>query len=162
MIHTSFLSFCVTLAIVGLAGVFLLNFQWSNTVRSASESQIRGDAKPAQITPISGTDLNRVTLTERASQRLAIETDAVLIAPTALARKGGGRTVIPYAAVIYDVVGTTWTYTNPEPLVYVRHRIIIDYIAQDLAVLTDGPPVGTLVVKTGAAELLGAEFGIGK
>ena len=70
--------------------------------------------------------------------------------------------VVPYAAVLYDARGNTWAYTNPKPLTFVRHAIHIAYIKGDLAVLSDGPPSGTEVVTVGAAELFGAETGIGK
>jgi hypothetical protein len=66
--------------------------------------------------------------------------------------------VVPYAAVLYDAHGDAWTYTSPEPLTFVRHRITVDNIQGDLAFLSSGPPVGTLVVTVGAAELYGAEF----
>ena len=72
------------------------------------------------------------------------------------------RQVVPYAAVLYDAKGDTWVYTNPNPLTFVRHPIHIDYIEGDLAVLSDGPAAGTAVVLVGAAELFGAETGIGK
>lgn len=72
------------------------------------------------------------------------------------------RKVVPYASVIYDLQGDTWTYISPEPLVFVRHRITVDYIDGDLAVLLDGPPAGTAVVTVGAAELFGAELGVGR
>ncbi len=75
---------------------------------------------------------------------------------------GGPRKVVPYSAVIYGLQGDTWTYTNPEPLVFVRHRITIDYIEKDTAVLLDGPPAGTAVVTVGAAELFGVELGVGQ
>ena len=61
-----------------------------------------------------------------------------------------------------DLNGETWTYTNPEPLVFVRHRVTVEYISGDLAVLLDGPPAGTSVVTVGAAELFGAELGVGR
>ncbi len=79
-----------------------------------------------------------------------------------LSGSGTLRKVIPYASVLYKAGGDTWVYTNPEPLVFVRHRISINYIDGDLAVLSDGPPSGTAVVTTGAAELFGLEFGVGK
>ena len=50
-------------------------------------------------------------------------------------------------------------YTNPEPLVFVRSRVAIDYIDQERAVLTDGPDLDAQIVTVGAAELLGAESG---
>src|SRR5919108_1041428 len=72
---------------------------------------------------------------------------------------GGGKPqrTVPHSAVIYDPRGDAWVYTNPEPLVFVRHRIKVDYVDGDLAVLSDAPPPGTAVVMTGAAELFGAE-----
>jgi hypothetical protein len=81
-----------------------------------------------------------------------------------LPRPGNGspRKVIPYAAVIYDPGGRTWTYTSPEPLVFVRQPIAVDAIEGDVTVLSEGPPVGTAVVTDGASELFGAETGIGK
>lgn len=156
MMRISFLPVGTSLAALGLAGVFLLNFQQSPPSPSGSRL-LHSDTRPAQVTPITGTNLSRVTLTERAAQRLGITTDTVRPAPA-----NNGATVIPYAAVLYDTNGATWAYTNPEALVYVRHQITVDSIDQDVAVLSDGPPVGTRVVTTGAAELFGAEFGIGK
>ncbi len=77
-----------------------------------------------------------------------------------LVLSGSRRSIIPYAALIYDLNGDTWTYTNPEPLVFVRHRVTVDYVDGDLAVLSDGPSAGVAVVKIGAAELFGVEFGV--
>ena len=74
---------------------------------------------------------------------------------------GTPKKVVPYAAVIYDVHGDTWVYTNPEPLVFVRSRVDIEYFDRDMAVLRDGPELGTQIVVVGAAELLGAESGVG-
>ena len=71
------------------------------------------------------------------------------------------RLTVPYAAVVYDATGGTWVYTNPEPLVFVRHRINVAYIEDNLAVLSDGPPAGTAVVTDGAIELFGVEFKVG-
>ena len=80
----------------------------------------------------------------------------------ALATHGTPLKVVPYAAVIYDVAGKTWVYTNPEPLVFVRQSISVDYVEDDLAYLTDGPAAGTQVVTIGGAELYGAETGVSK
>lgn len=116
------------------------------------------DSSPATIEPIAGTELNRVILTADAAKRIGLET-----APVREAQVGGtSRTVIPYAAVLYDAQGATWTYTNPAPLTFVRHSIKVASIADDLAILEDGPPSGTAVVTVGAAELFGAEFEFGE
>jgi hypothetical protein len=114
--------------------------------------------KPATVERIEGSELARVTLTERAAQRLRIQTASVQEVVTA---RSGRRTVVPYAAVLYDAEGDTWVYASPESLRYVRHAIKIDYIDGDHAVLSSGPPAGTTVVTVGALQLFGAEFEIG-
>jgi hypothetical protein len=80
---------------------------------------------------------------------------------TPLSGSGTLRNVVPYSAVIYGAHGESWVYTSPEPLTYVRHPISIDYVEDQLAVLSDGPPAGTEVVTVGVAELFGAEFEVG-
>lgn len=79
-----------------------------------------------------------------------------------LSGDGAPRKVVPYAAVLYGVNGETWVYGNPEPLVFVRYPITIDYIVGDRAVLSEGPEAGTAVVTVGAAELFGTETGVSK
>ncbi len=120
----------------------------------------------AKLERIEGSDLQRVRLTQRASERLGIETAPVReaqvarrAAPTAAATS---RLVVPYSAVVYDLRGDTWAYVSTEPLVYQRHALRVDYIEGDLAVLLEGPPVGTAVVTVGVAELFGIELGVGK
>ena len=141
-------------------------------------------SKPAKTEAVQGTELSRVTLSPKAAERLDIKTAAMrdeqvkarksspagagAAKPTAA---GAGakervdvamsstRKVVPTSAVLYDAKGKTWVYTNPEPLVFVRHAVSIDYIDGDRAVLTDGPVSGTAVVTVGAAELLGTEYG---
>jgi hypothetical protein len=106
---------------------------------------------PAAVEQIKGTELNRVTLTAEAARRLDVQTVA--------AQSDGKRTVIPYAAVLYDPDGRTWTYTSPEQLVFVRKDIRVDRIDGDSAILTAGPSPGTAVVTVGADELWGVEYG---
>lgn len=162
------------LAAAGLFGWLVRGVQPSNTIstvgrfltgvvqRKTDQRDAHSKIEPARVEPIPGTDLKRVTLTARAAERLGIQTAPVRGAHVARSESGTQRTVIPYSAVIYDVHGGTWTYTNPDPLVFVRHRISVDSIDGDLAALSDGPPAGAAVVTTGAAELFGAEFGVGK
>ena len=112
---------------------------------------------PAHVEHIEGEEVSRVTLTEKAAERLAVALDVVRDE-----RVGGAmRKVVPYGAVLYDVTGRTWVYTSPDSLVFVRREVVVDHIAGDLAVLSDGPPAGTRVVTLGATELHGAEFEIG-
>jgi len=111
---------------------------------------------PARVERLAGTALSRVILTGEAAKRLGIQT-----APVSDMRvRGTQRKVVPYSAVIYDLHGETWVYTNPSPLTYVRGRINVDYIDGDLAVLSEGPPSGTKVVTVGSPELYGTEFGV--
>ena len=98
----------------------------------------------------------RITLTEMASQRLGLQT-----APISEAQVGGGmQTVVPYAAVLYGQHGETWVYVSPEPLVFLRQPITVGDIVGDAGVLLEGPPAGTQVVTSGAAELFGVESGL--
>ncbi len=121
----------------------------------ASESEAN-QPEPARVDPIAGSELSRVTLVDRAAQRLGIESTPVRRGPaTAVAN----ITVVPYSAVLYAADGQTWAYTVVAPLAYVRHRITVDHIDGDAAYLTDGPPPGTDVVTVGAQELLGTETG---
>lgn len=112
---------------------------------------------PIAIEPIEGTDLARITLSEKAAERLDIQTAPV----REEAGAGGQRTSVPFAAVVYGPRGDSWVYTSPEPLVFVRHATTILRIEEGVAVLSDGPVPGTVVVTTGAAELYGAETGVG-
>ena len=112
------------------------------------------ESGPATVEHLDGAEPARVTLTEDAAKRLDVQTDTIRDKQVA----GAQRKVIPYAAILYDTQGDTWTYANPKPLTYVRHRIAVDRIEGDLATLSDGPPAGTAVVTVGAAELYGSEI----
>jgi len=113
--------------------------------------------EPAKVEKIEGTDFNRVILSEKAAQRLDIQTAAVREEQV-----GGQRKMIPYSAVIYDLQGKTWAYTSPEPLTFLRQPVTVLDIEGDTAILADGPPAGTQVATVGVAELYGADTGIGK
>jgi hypothetical protein len=114
---------------------------------------------PAEVKKIEGSDLSRVTLTEKALQRLDLKTDQVREAM--VKRSTSPRLVVPYSSLIYDQTGQTWVYTNPEPRTFVRHKVVVDFIEGDLVVLNDGPPMGTVVATVAVAELYGAEFKVG-
>ena len=105
---------------------------------------------PSKLEPIEGTDLSRVILTEKAVERLGIETVSA----------SGNE--VPYAAVIYDIEGNTWIYTNPAPLTFVRESIVIDYIEGDMAVLATSLASEMKVVTVGVSELYGTETGVSK
>jgi hypothetical protein len=130
----------------------------------SSEATPSDESGPARVVSMDGTGVKRLTLTQQAADRLAIQTVTARESKVTLPRggKSATRKVIPYAAVLYDVNGDTWVYTMPEPLTFVRHRVAIDYIEGDRAVLSDGPPSGTAIVTVGGAELYGTEFGVGE
>lgn len=111
-------------------------------------------AGPATIQAIDGTKLRRVTLTQKAADRLDIQTGQI-------AEGQSGRRTAPYAAILYDLAGGAWVYTSPAPLTYVRHGVVIEEITGVDAYLKDGPPAGTSVVTVGVAQLYGAEKGVG-
>ncbi len=70
--------------------------------------------------------------------------------------------VVPYSSILYDMYGSSWVYLNTEPQVYVRQRVELYHVLDELAILSRGPAVGAKVVSAGAAELFGTEFGVGK
>ena len=113
--------------------------------------------EPAELEPVDGSTISRIRLSEKAAERLDIQTATVRETEV----EGRPRTVIPYAAVFWDANGDTWTYTSPEPLVFVREPITLERIDGDEAILLDGPRAGTDVVAVGVAELFGVETGVG-
>lgn len=66
--------------------------------------------------------------------------------------------VVPYNAVYYDAKGQPWVYVSPKPLTYERQRITVQRVVGPLAVVSDGPAVGSQVVTVGAALLYGTEI----
>lgn len=130
--------------------------------RAMAEQDEVTDDPPAMVEPVEGTALSRVTLSQRAAERLGIQTAQVGVARVPVVKGGGTRKVLPYPALLYDENGDTWTFTSPQHLVFLRRAVKVDYIEGDRAFLLDGPPAGTTVVTVGAAELFGAERGIGE
>lgn len=121
---------------------------------------------PAVVEHLDGGQ-TRVRLTIEAAKRLDIQTAPVTSEGVPASRLAPGqsdtaqRTVVAFAAVLYAPDGSAFTYTNPEPLVFRRQAISIDYVDADKAVVSNGPAPGTEVVTVGAAELFGIESGIG-
>ena len=105
---------------------------------------------PSKLEAIEGSELQRVILTEKAAERIGLETVAT-----------SGMDV-PYAAVIYDIEGNTWIYTMPEPLTFVREPIVIDRIEGDKVILSESLSSELKVVTVGVAEIYGTETGVSK
>ena len=112
---------------------------------------------PAQVDKIDGSELSRVTLTEKAAERIGLKTASVREQDL----DGSTRQVVPYSSLIYDPQGRTWIYTSPQARTFVRQQVQVDTIDGDWVLLIDGPPVGTEVASVGVAEIYGAETGVG-
>ena len=103
--------------------------------------------------------ISRITLTPEAATRLGIQTAEVSQEKD---DDDKPQVTIPYKSIIYDIQGRSWVYTNPEPNIFVRDEIKIDEIDDEMAILNQGPAIGTKIVTVGVAELYGVEKGIGK
>ena len=107
--------------------------------------------EPSKLEPIrGGGDLQRVSFTAEGARRVGLRTASV--------RRDSGRRVVPYSALLYDPAGTTYVYTSPRPLVYMRTEVRVKRIEGDRVLLSEGPPVGTEIVTVGAAEVYGTEL----
>ena len=140
----------VVVALAGLLTVLL-------TVVGPAQGESPGSAgheEPAHVEHREGSDIARLTLTSKAASRIDVQTAAV---------KTGrqGLQVVPYGALIYDPQGGTWVYTSPEALVFERVAVTVSSIDDERVHLRKGPGAGTEVAVVGAAELWGAEFGVG-
>ena len=139
-----------TIAIAAAAVVCLLP-----ACKDGAAEEEAGGGEVATVEPVEGGDVPAITLTQEAADRIDVRTEQV-------GSVGKGTLTIPYAAVLYDPAGDTWTYTSPEALVYVRAPVEVERIVGDRAFLSEGPPPGTDVVVVGAAELLGTEYEVGE
>lgn len=132
--------------------LILVTLIFAGLLLSACGAQTTAPEKvvPSKLEPIEGTDLSKVILTEKAAERIGVETVAA------------SGSEVPYAAVIYDIEGNTWIYTSPEPLTFVREPIVIDHIEGDTAFLAESLPGELNVVTVGVAEIYGTETGVSK
>ena len=105
---------------------------------------------PSTLEKIEGSELQRVILTEKAAERIDVQTVPV------------SGLVVPYSAVIYDTEGNTWIYTNPAPLTFVRAPVVIDRIEGDQAFLSQELESDAPIVTVGVIEIYGAETGVSK
>ena len=116
---------------------------------------------PAQVEPVKGTHLNRVTLTSDAAAKLGVQTAPAEAGVMPATSDGAApQTTVPVNAVIYDKDGNTWVYVVTQSLTYQRQAVGIARVDRDTAVLKSGPAPGARVVTVGAQELLGAELGV--
>jgi Cu/Ag efflux pump CusA len=133
----------VTAAALGVAGC--------QTSASGSEAA-DAIAAAASVEEDPGGGPATLTLTPEALERLRLETSTV--------EGSAGAMVVPYAAVIYDADGATWTFVQLDEGVFQREAITITSVDGENVVLSAGPQPGTDVVTVAAAELVGVEAGI--
>ena len=138
------------LVAAALAAVAALSL---SACKEAEEESAAG-YEPAKLSPIKGKgeDYQRVTFTKEGAARTDLK--------TALVRRSGARTVVPYAALIYNGEGKTFVYTSPKPLSYERVPVKVDRIEENRVFVSEGPSARTKVVTVGASEVYGTELDI--
>jgi hypothetical protein len=112
---------------------------------------------PAEVEKIEGSELSRVTLSEKAIDRIDLQT--ALVREQAV--EGGMLKIVPYSSLLYDNQGRTWIYTSPQPRTFVRAQVQVDRIEGDEVWLREGPAAGVAVASVGVAQLYGEETGVG-
>ena len=120
----------------------------------APAAETTGKATPARVEATQDAKIKKITLTQRAAERLGVLIDEVRADPS-------GRLIVPYASVLYDLAGKTWVYVNADPLTFVRGPVEIETIKGDNVYLSAGPPVGTKVLASGVQQVFGAEAKVG-
>jgi len=117
------------------------------------QDQVAEKYHPAKLDSTEVKGIMKVTLDSKAAERIGLQTAELI--------EEGARKVIPYGALMYDLKGNTWTFTNPSPLVFVRAAVKVADVTGDKVYLSEGPPAGTRVVTVGAPMLMGAEHKYG-
>ena len=112
---------------------------------------------PALIKPVAGSQIPQLQLTGARGPAAGHRN------PARSADEAAGQPaheVIPYAAVVYDTDGSTWTYVNTAARTYEREPITVDRDRRRGRAAVRRAAAGTPVVTVGAAELLGTEYNI--
>ena len=121
----------------------------------------RQEALPAHAPPVADAVASTVDLTYelgaaqgfRQGERVEVELTYDGEAPTL---------VVPASALVRDAQSAVWLYESLGNHVFARRRVDLAGIQGDEAFLAQGVKPGTVVVRTGAAELWGVELGAGK
>lgn len=137
-------------AVLGLALAAALGFSVAGCAEIESVSA--EPYEPAALESTGPSQPAKITLTEEATRRVALQT-------TTVGARGADLTV-HHAALVYDKKGLPWVFAVIGPRTYVRSAVTVDHVDGDVATLKSGPPAGTEVVTVGAIELWGAELGI--
>jgi hypothetical protein len=144
----------LTVAAVALAGFGLAGCSGKSTYTKV---------EPAHVDHKEGEEFHKLTLTEKAMERLAVETAPVREgAPEAGSAEGQpAKSIVPYSAIIYVAEGDAFIYTNPAPRTFLRQPVEVESIEGNEAILKSGPAPGTQIAVVGVTELFGTEFGVG-
>ncbi len=139
----------------GIATLILLAVTWWAAGSGQGEPVEPSHVSPAEVEHIGHGDFSWVTLTPDAARRVGLEVAA--LPPSA------EPVTVPYAAVIHAADGTTWVYGTKErdSLRFRRYQVEVRSVTGDRATLSEGPPPGTFVARTGSALLYGSEFEVG-
>jgi hypothetical protein len=124
---------------------------------SQHDSHAAHGEHPAQVDKIDGSELNRVTLTAKAAERIDLQTVSVREQDL----NGSLLKVVPYSSLIYDPQGRTWVYVSQQARTFVREQVEVHWIDGDQVFLSEGPATGTEIASVGIAEIYGAETGVG-
>ena len=73
--------------------------------------------------------------------------------------KATSALTLPWSAVVIDIYGGNWIYTQQSKNSYERQRVFLDHVNGNQAVISEGPPEGSKIVANGALELFGVETG---
>jgi hypothetical protein len=139
---------------VVFAGLALILAGLQLSACSSGGEEATAPDQAASVEPIKGTSRNTVSLSAAATARLGIKTAKISEKRIA----GKRRKVIPYTAVSYTPNGKAFTYTSPKTDKFVRRPISVETVRKGEAILSHGPPVGTVVVTVGSPELFGVEY----
>lgn len=110
------------------------------------------DYAPATVITADPSSAPAVKFTDEAARRVDLEMSTVS------GRKGA--LIIEYAALVYDKQGKPWVYTAPEPLTFVRAKVVVAKVDGNRVTLSEGPPPGTTVVTQGVTQVYGTELGM--
>ena len=141
-------------------GIILVFFIALSLVSCREDQREYVKIEPATVEHIEGSELSKVTLTEKAVERLGVKSEAIRAEKTD-DTSATAVLIAPYSSILYDIKGRSWVYTVPSPRVYLREQVIIDRIVGDKVYLQEGPRPGTSIVTQGASELLGTEHEVG-
>jgi membrane fusion protein, heavy metal efflux system len=132
----------------------------ASAIMQASTIATIQSAKPINATPTADPLTNSIHLYYvvensnvelRPGQRVSVRLKTL--------NKHSSALTIPWSAVVVDIYGGNWVYTQETKNSYKRQRVFIDHVDSNLAVISNGPSEGSDVVVNGALELFGVETG---